>query len=146
MFRGGVTGFRPTSIVSSTVSDSHTWNLIFMQLLLEEMGHEVVNIGACVPEELLAGACLEHRPDLVVVSSVNGHGFNDALGLIRHLRAVPGLERVPLVVGGKLGVDGVRDVGCTRRLLNEGFDAVFTEHELEGFREFVSARGLRAVS
>ncbi|MEU4786193.1 cobalamin B12-binding domain-containing protein [Nocardiopsis alba] len=146
MFGDGATGFRPKSIVSSTVSDSHTWNLIFLQLLLEEMGHEVVNIGSCVPEETLIRECLERRPDLVVVSSVNGHGFNDALGLIRNVRSVPGLERTPFVVGGKLGVDGVRDVGFTRRLLQEGFDAVFGEDDLAGFREFVSARGLRAVS
>lgn len=142
----GMAGPCPKSIVSSTVSDSHTWNLIFLQLLLEEMGHEVVNIGACVPEDLLARECLEHRPDLVVVSSVNGHGFNDALGLIRSMRSVPGLERVPFVVGGKLGVDGLRDVGFTRRLLREGFDAVFDEDDLDGFREFVSARGLSVAS
>lgn len=142
----GCTGSPPTSVVSSTASDSHTWNLVFLQLLLEEMGHEVVNAGACVPVEMLSAVCLEHRPDLVVVSSVNGHGFNDALGLIRHLRSVPGLERVTVVAGGKLGLDGVRDVGSTRRLLHAGFDAVFAEADLDGFRSFVSDRGLRAAS
>lgn len=146
MFRDGVHHVIPKTIVSSTVSDSHTWNLIFMQLLLEEMGHEVINIGACVSESLLVSECLEHQPDLVVMSSVNGHGFNDALALIKYFRSVPGLERIPLVVGGKLGVEGVRDVGFTRRLLNAGFDSVFGEDELDKFKEFVASRGLRMVS
>ncbi len=146
MFHDEITRPRPISLVSSTVSDSHTWNLIFMQLFLEEMGHEVVNIGSCVPLELFSRKCLEHRPDLVVVSSVNGHGFNDALELARHVRGVPGLGDLLMVVGGKLGVEGTRDVGFTRRLLQEGFDAVFGEDDLVGFRSFVSERGLRAVS
>lgn len=137
---------RPRSVISSTVSDSHTWNLVYMQLLLEEMGHEVVNLGACVPEELLAEECLRHRPDLLVVSSVNGHGFNDALRIARHVRSVPGLEHLCMVVGGKLGVNGVRDVGFTRRLLEEGFNAVFAEDELNAFKAFVQVRGLRVVS
>lgn len=137
---------RPKSMVSSTVSDSHTWNLVYMQLLLEEMGHEVVNLGACVPEELLAEECLRHGPDLLVVSSVNGHGFNDGLRIAGHVRSVPGLEHLCMVIGGKLSVDGVRDIGFTSRLLNEGFDAVFGDEELDSFRAFVEVRGLKAVS
>lgn len=146
MTSDGIRTFAPRSIISSTVSDSHTWNLIFIQLILEEMGHEVINIGACVTESLLVESCLEHRPDLVVISSVNGHGFNDAMSLIKHFRFVPGLERVPLVVGGKLGVEGVRDVGFTRRLVTAGFDAVFAEDELDKFKEFVTQKGLRAAA
>lgn len=133
-------------IVTSTVSDSHTWNLVFLQLLLEEMGHDVVNIGPCVPDRLLAGECVGHAPDLVVVSSVNGHGFNDGLRLIGTLRSTPGLERTPVVIGGKLGVDGVPDVGRTRRLLAAGFDAVFGDDDLAAFGSFVDRIRLRAAS
>ena len=137
---------RPRSIVTSTVSDSHTWNLVYMQLLLEEMGHEVINLGSCVPEELLVEECLRHGPDLLVVSSVNGHGFNDGLRIATHMRSVPELEYLCMVIGGKLSVDGVRDIGFTRRLLNKGFDAVFGDDELDAFRAFVEVRGLQAVS
>ncbi|WP_223830297.1 cobalamin B12-binding domain-containing protein [Nocardiopsis quinghaiensis] len=114
-----------------------------MQLLLEEMGHDVVNLGACVPEKLLAEECLRHEPDLLVVSSVNGHGFNDGLRIASHVRSVAGLEHLCMVIGGKLSVDGVRDVGFTRRLLNAGFDAVFGDDELPAFRSFVEVCGLR---
>lgn len=136
----------PKSLVSGTVSDSHTWNLVFLQLLLEEMGHDVVNVGACVPPDLLIHECLRHRPDFLVVSSVNGHGFHDGLHLVRRLRSVSGLEHLCMVIGGKLGVDGLRDVGRTRRLRNEGFDGVFAEDELDAFRGFIDHRTLRVVS
>ncbi|MGW7413543.1 cobalamin-dependent protein, partial [Streptomyces sp. NPDC054863] len=55
-------------LVSSVSSDSHTWNLVYLQLVLEELGHEVRNIGACVPDDLLLEECLAHRPALVVIS------------------------------------------------------------------------------
>ena len=32
-------------LLSTTSSDSHTWNLMFLQPLLEERGHEVVNLA-----------------------------------------------------------------------------------------------------
>lgn len=146
MAEGDTVGYGPKSLVSGTVSDSHTWNLVFLQLLLEEAGHEVVNVGACVPPDLLARECLRHRPDLLVVSSVNGHGFHDGLHLVRHLRAVPGLEHLCMVIGGKLDVDGLRDVGRTRRLRNEGFDGVFAGDELDAFHDFIARRTLRMVS
>ncbi|CAL9607646.1 Glutamate mutase sigma subunit [Nocardiopsis dassonvillei] len=146
MSYGDAMGRRPKSLVSGTVSDSHTWNLVYLQLLLEEAGHEVVNVGACVPPDLLARECLRHRPDLLVVGSVNGHGFHDGLRLMRHLRTVPGLEHLCVVIGGKLGTDGLRDVGRTRRLLNEGYDRVFADDESEAFRAFVARRVFRAAS
>src|SRR5262249_57781785 len=87
-------------------SDSHTWNLVFLQLALEELGHRVVNLGACVPDELVLAGCLRVRPDLVVVSSVNGHGFRDGTRLIGRIRGCPELAATPVVIGGKLGVAG----------------------------------------
>lgn len=114
-------------IVSSTVSDAHTWNLVFLQLLVEEVGLPVVNLGPCVPEELLAAECLLREPALVVISSVNGHGYQDCLGLIRRLRAADQPEGMLVVAGGKLAVLAE---GATRRaehLRRAGFDAVFDD-------------------
>ncbi len=75
-------------------------NLVYLQLVLEEIGHTVANLGPCPPDELVVDNCLELRPELVVVSSVNGHGFTDGLRLIRALRAVPELAGTPVVIGG----------------------------------------------
>ncbi|MGP3953676.1 cobalamin B12-binding domain-containing protein [Streptomyces sp. 7N604] len=133
-------------LVTGTSSDAHTWNLVFLQLVLEEMGHTVTNLGPCSPDELVVRECLDRRPGLVVVSSVNGHGFNDGLHLIKALRARPELARTKVVIGGKLSTDGLRNVGWARQLTSEGYDAVFENGELGRFRTLVSGLGARAVS
>ena len=126
-------------LVTSVSSDSHTWNLVVLQLVLEELGHRVHNLGACVPDGLLVSECRRLRPDLVVVSSVNGHGYHDGMRVIRRFRAVPDLKRTPVVIGGKLGIAGP---GCDLsrgRLVAAGFDAVFEEEVagLTAFRSYV---------
>ena len=114
-------------VVSGTVSDAHTWNLIYLQLLVEELGYRVVNLGPCVPEELLLAACIRLRPAFVVLSSVNGHGGQDGLRLIRRLRAVGELRDLRIVIGGKLGIGGA-DPQIVAELAAAGFDAVFDDN------------------
>jgi methylaspartate mutase sigma subunit len=111
-------------VVTSTVSDAHTWNLIFLQLLLEELGHVVDNLGSCVPPGELVAHCAEHKPDLVVFSTVNGHGYADGIAAIRELRAV---AAVPAVIGGKLGIDSGAHPDRRAKMLAAGFDAVFED-------------------
>jgi methylaspartate mutase sigma subunit len=131
---------RPLVLLSSVSSDSHTWNLVFLQLLLEETGHDVVNLGACVPDELLLAECAEHRPDAVVISTVNGHGHVDGRRLIARLRADERLAGLPVVIGGKLGVDGGRDTGVAGELVAAGFDAVFAESaDVHGFVGYIDS-------
>ena len=119
---------QPLSIVVTTVpSDAHTWNLVFLQLALEELGHCVHNLGACVPDELLIDECLRICPDLVVVSTVNGHGQHDGARLITRLRACRELAATPAVIGGKLGIYGPGGHEGREQLLAAGFDAVFED-------------------
>lgn len=112
-------------VLSSVSSDAHTWNLVFLQLLLEFMGHEVRNLGACTPDELIVETCAAERPDLLVISSVNGHGNIDGERMIRKLRADPRLCDLPVAIGGKLGIVGADNVQHVERLLGAGFTAVF---------------------
>ncbi|MFL6075220.1 MAG: cobalamin B12-binding domain-containing protein [Mycobacteriales bacterium] len=127
------------AVVTSMVSDSHTWNLVFLQLLLEELGCRVTNLGSCVPAELIVAECRRHRPDLVVVSSVNGHGYRDGMRTIAALRGQPELRDTPIVIGGKLGIGGP-DRERTGRLLRAGFDAVFDDGaDLAQFRDYAAA-------
>lgn len=110
-------------LATGTASDSHTWNLVYLQLALEEWGHRVTNLGPCVSACLLAAACRETAPDLVVISSVNGHGYRDGLMAVSKIRALSGaVGAVPVVVGGKLGLSGspapqraarLREASCT---------------------------------
>lgn len=125
-------------VVSGLSSDAHTWNLVYMQLLLEELGHMVTNLGACLPEQELAARCRAIQPDLIVLSSVNGHGLQDGLRAIAALRECPELMTTPVVIGGKLDTVG-GDPTMTGQLVDAGFDAVFVEADaLSAFRSFVA--------
>ncbi|MFG2826171.1 cobalamin B12-binding domain-containing protein [Streptomyces sp. NPDC048434] len=127
-------------LVSSVSSDSHTWNLVYLQLLLEELGHQVHNIGACVPDDLLIAECRRFEPDLVVVSSVNGHGAIDGRRLIGRLRAEPDLAALPVVIGGKLGTKGAAAGTYGPELIAAGFTAVFEDDAGVGdFRRYVGS-------
>jgi len=128
------------AVVTATSSDSHTWNLVFLELVLSEWGAEVVNLGPCVPEDLLIDHCLREPPDLVVVSSVNGHGYADGARLIRAFRAWRQLDGTRVVIGGKLGIGGVRDEARATGLIEAGFDRVFDgEESMAAFRGLVQA-------
>jgi len=106
-------------VVTSVASDSHNWNLVFLQLTLEELGHQVLNLGPCMPDELLVSECLRVRPDLIVVSS--------GMRLIGRIRAHPELSATAVVIGGKLGIAGPGGVRSRDQLRSAGFDAVFEE-------------------
>jgi len=114
-------------LVTSVASDSHTWNLVYLQLALEELGHRVTNLGACTPDDLVVAECLRARPDLVVVSTVNGHGFRDGTRLIGRIRERAELAATPVVIGGKLGIAGPAGRHGRAQLEQAGFDAVFEE-------------------
>ncbi|WP_343238679.1 cobalamin-dependent protein [Streptomyces sp. SID8374] len=138
---------RGTVVVTSMASDSHTWNLVYLQLLIEELGYEVVNLGPCVPDDLLVGACRDLAPELVVISSVNGHGHQDGLRVIAALRAADGLSATPVVIGGKLGVTGRQSPEELAALTAAGFDAVFDDAStgIADFSRFVSTVGPAAL-
>ena len=126
-------------LLSTVSSDAHTWNLIYLQLLLTEHGNEVTNLGACVPTELLISTAVADGPDLIVISSINGHGFAEGLRLIEEIRATDDLCATPVVIGGKLGVAGPLAPEQVARLSSAGFDAVFgDETDLSGFLGFVA--------
>ncbi|WP_435867562.1 cobalamin B12-binding domain-containing protein [Streptomyces xanthophaeus] len=124
-------------LLTGTESDSHTWNLVYLQLLMEELGHRVRNLGPCVTDDLLTAACAADGPGLVVISSVNGHGYRDGLNAVRALR-LSGFTG-PVVIGGKLGVAGVADPEQRGRLLAAGCDAVFDDGDVNSFRAYLGS-------
>ncbi|MFJ1647047.1 cobalamin B12-binding domain-containing protein [Streptomyces sp. NPDC088258] len=130
-----------TVVVAGGTSDSHTWNLVFLQLLLEEMGFDVVNLGPCVPEDLLIAESLVRRPALLVLSSVNGHGYQDGMRMITRLRERAELSALPAVIGGKLGISGAQDAAERANLLQAGYDAVFDDSagDIDTFRQLLDS-------
>ncbi len=119
-------GRRGEVLLSSVSSDAHTWNLVFLELLLREWGYEVRNLGACVPDREILTA-LRKRPDRsLIISTVNGHGAADGQRLVRAIRQDPHIADIFAVIGGKLGVDG-HDQQVVHGLIDAGFDAVFSD-------------------
>jgi methylaspartate mutase sigma subunit len=113
------------AVLTTLPSDSHTWNLVYLQLLLEELGLETTNLGSCVPFEEVVGACRERRPDLLVVSSVNGHGGLEGRWLLAQLSLNFPVRAFKVVIGGKLATAPGREHAFVGELLGAGADAVF---------------------
>jgi methylaspartate mutase sigma subunit len=134
-------------LIAGGASDSHTWNLVYLQFVVEEAGHHAVNLGPCVGAGLLAAECRRHAPDLVAVCSVNGHGHRDGLDAIAVLRGDPALAALPVVIGGKLDVDGGRDTEGIRLLSAAGYTAVYADGDTGPFRDLLAtlAAGVPAV-
>ncbi|MER5483732.1 cobalamin-dependent protein [Streptomyces sp. NPDC002812] len=136
----------PTAVVGTVPSDSHTWNLVFLQLLLEEHGYHVHNLGPCTPHEELAAACADLAPDLLVLSSVNGHGVIEGPRSIQAVRARSGQAGPSSVIGGMLTTNGQLTEGQTTALLEAGFDAVFTtDQSVHAFSEYLRRQALEAT-
>ncbi|MGW1926441.1 methylmalonyl-CoA mutase, partial [Streptomyces massasporeus] len=66
-------------------------------------------------------------PDLVVLSSVNGHGHQDGLRAARALRADRKTRTLPMVIGGLLGISPEGAATRTRELLDAGYDEVYAD-------------------
>lgn len=123
---------KPLKILLTGISsDSHTWNLVFIQLLIEHYGHSVVNLGACTPDELIIENCISEDIDMLVISSVNGHGHIDGRRLIKKIREHKLTCHLPCFIGGKLGTAGAGNVAYIKELLSEGFDAVYDDSQQE---------------
>jgi methylaspartate mutase sigma subunit len=132
---------RGTAVVTGLASDAHTWNLVYLQLLLTEHGYHVVNLGPCVPDQMLVEQCRRIDPALVAIGSVNGHGYTDGLRVVTALRESPELADTPIVIGGKLTVSDDDVAECAQALVAAGFDAVFPDRasNVAEFATFVTS-------
>jgi methylaspartate mutase sigma subunit len=129
---------RPLFILSTIESDSHTWNLVYLQSVLEEHGIMVLNMGPCVPAEVTVSAMLMHRPDAVIVSSVNGHGYVQGRTLLHLAGQRFGKTFPPMVIGGKLSTCEAQNASIRRHLLQLGFGAVFVgAHAIPEFQRWL---------
>lgn len=128
----------PTVVLATISSDAHSWNLVVLQLLLEEAGHTVCNLGPCTPPADLIAACLDYTPALIVLSSVNGHGLLELPEVVRTLRRQPRLGGGILVAGGKLTTSGGLSATEIGSLRADGVDRVFTDGDtLASFSRFL---------
>jgi methylmalonyl-CoA mutase cobalamin-binding subunit len=126
------------ALLATIPSDSHTWNLVYMHLFLEELGFEVMNLGACVPIELLHSTSNQFNPDIIVISTINGHGNIEGIEIANKIRSDRKLDKVYLVIGGKLGTIGDQNHIYVDKLINAGFDKVYTGDDvINNFASFM---------
>lgn len=128
----------PAVLLSTTPSDSHTWNLIFLRQWLSELGYRVVVAGPCTTAPELYAALETHGQFVAwILSTVNGHGvveipeFCEALDMKRW----QGFGGPPCVAGGLLGTNGPLTLGELRQLYSAGLYKVIQDgdlNELEG--------------
>lgn len=113
-------------VLATISSDAHLWNLVVLQLLLEEHGFPVENLGPCTPVELLVSRCEDIAPKLLALSTVNGHGVIELPALLRRLRRIPQLHAARIVIGGQLTTTGEPAASVVQELLDSGADRVYT--------------------
>ncbi len=125
------------ALLSTISSDSHSWNLVFMQYLLTEKGYQVRNLGPCTPASMVLEAVASEHYDLIVVSTVNGHGYLEAPSLAQAIRSTESYSH-KLIIGGKISTDNsAKSVQMkTANLLFSGFDAVFDDSDSNIFDQF----------
>ena len=126
---------RDKVLLTTIPSDSHGWNLVFMQMFLQERGWPVLNLGTCVPFDMVLDRCRGGEIGLVVVSTINGHGSMEGVELARRIHAELGEDRPLLVIGGKVGVSTAEEEAHALDLRRAGYDAVF--HGPSALPEFV---------
>jgi methylaspartate mutase sigma subunit len=114
---------KPHCLIATVESDSHMWNLVYLQLWLTEQGYGVKNLGSCTPVAEVLKALEQQQPSLLVVSSVNGHGYYQGKQLIEQVRwRYPDLE---CVIGGMLTTSQEQTGRIREDLLRAGYNGVF---------------------
>jgi methylmalonyl-CoA mutase cobalamin-binding subunit len=84
--------------------------------------------------------CLAERPDMLVISSVNGHGHIGGRKIIGAVRSQSELDYMPAVIGGKLGTLGANNKVFAEPLVEAGYSAVYLENDgVAPFTEFIES-------
>lgn len=105
-------------------SDCHAVGNKILDYALTEAGFEVVNIGVLSPQEDFINAAKETNADVIVVSSLYGHGELDCKGM-RDRCNEAGLDGILLYVGGNIVVGKQNWEDVHGRFKAMGFDRVY---------------------
>lgn len=115
---------KKTIVLGVIGSDAHAVGNKVLDYSLTEAGFNIVNIGVLSPQEDFINAAIETNADVIMVSSLYGHGEIDCRGL-REKCDEAGLEGILLYVGGNIVV-GKQDWETVKQtFLDMGFDRVY---------------------
>lgn len=105
-------------------TDVHAVGNKILDYAFNKAGFKVTNLGVMVSQKEFVEAAVEANADLIVVSSLYGHGEIDCPGL-REKCDEAGLEGIRIYVGGNIVVGKADFKEVEGRFLKMGFDRVY---------------------
>lgn len=113
-----------TLVLGVIGADVHAVGIRILDYAFTQAGFKVVNIGVLATQEEFIHAAIETNADVLLVSSLYGHGEIDCRGL-REKCQETGIGDILMYVGGNL-VCGKQDFESVKeRFLAMGFDRVY---------------------
>lgn len=113
-----------TIVIGVIGADVHAVGNRIIEHTLTQQGYNVVNVGVLSPQEDFINAAVETNADMIMVSSLYGHGELDCRGM-REKCDEAGLEGILLYVGGNIVVGKQDFKEVEKRFHAMGFDRVF---------------------
>lgn len=113
-----------TIVIGVIGADVHAVGNKIIEYTLSNAGYNVVNIGVLSSQEDFINAAIETNAELILVSSLYGHGEIDCRGM-REKCIESGIGDIFLYVGGNIVV-GKQDFIQVKKIFNEmGFSRVY---------------------
>jgi len=107
-------------------NDIHVVANRMLDLICRERGCVTVNLGALTPADEVIEAVADNRPDLLLVSTLNGQGYPEASRLMASIKEnIQAAYRPAIWLGGNLFVGDYND-SEKQRYLDLGFDKVYS--------------------
>ncbi|SJZ68792.1 methylaspartate mutase subunit S [Selenihalanaerobacter shriftii] len=115
---------KKTLVLGVIGSDVHAIGNRILEEALTKAGFEIINIGVLSPQEDFINAAVETDADVILVSSLYGHGEIDCQGF-KEKCIEAGLEDVLLYIGGNLVIGKQNWEETKKKFLDMGFDRVY---------------------
>jgi methylaspartate mutase sigma subunit len=115
---------KPTLVLGVIGADVHAVGNRILDYAFSEAGFRVINIGVLASQEEFINAAIETNAQVILVSSLYGHGEIDCRGL-REKCQESGISDILLYVGGNLVVGKQDFTAVKQRFLDMGFDRVY---------------------
>lgn len=130
---------KKTLVMGVIGADVHAVGNQILNYAFTQAGYNVVNLGVMVSQEEYIEAAIESAADVIIVSSLYGHGELDCQGL-REKCDEAGLKGILIYVGGNIVVGKQPFEEVEKRFKAMGFDRVFgpgtpPEAAIEALRE-----------
>lgn len=113
-----------TIVIGVIGADVHVVGNKIIEYTLKNTGYNVVNVGVLSSQEDFINAAIETNADMILVSSLYGHGEIDCRGM-REKCIEAGIGDIILYVGGNIVVGKQDFKEVEHRFLKMGFNRVY---------------------